>query len=279
MSIAISLKVHDGVVLAADSASTLMLNAPQGPVGIVTVYNNANKIFNLRKGLPVGCVTFGAGSIGNSSVSTLLKDFRRELTEGPDAIDVGGYSVEEIARRVAAFLNLEMERTSHTGQIGLTVSGYSAGSNLADEWAIEINAPGDFKVERVRELADCGIRWGGQGEAIERLVIGFSPMVAQTLREVATSQQLAGQLLQTLRLRSAVPLVQAPMPIQDAIDLARFLVDASIMFARFMPGPPTVGGPIEIAAITKHEGFKWVSRKHYWDAEYNREGTHDIRNR
>ncbi len=73
MSIAISLKVHDGVVLAADSASTLMLGGPNGSLGVVTVYSNANKIFNLRKGLPIGCVTFGAGSIGNSSMATLIE--------------------------------------------------------------------------------------------------------------------------------------------------------------------------------------------------------------
>ncbi len=59
------------------------------------------------------------------------------------------------------------------------------------------------------------------------------------------------------------------MPIQDAIDLAEFLVSATIQFVRFTPGEPTVGGPIEIATITKHEGFKWVSRKHYYDTRFN----------
>jgi hypothetical protein len=59
------------------------------------------------------------------------------------------------------------------------------------------------------------------------------------------------------------------MPIQDAIDLAHFLVDATIQFVRFSPGSPTVGGPIEIATITKHEGFKWVARKHYFESRLN----------
>jgi hypothetical protein len=31
----------------------------------------------------------------------------------------------------------------------------------------------------------------------------------------------------------------------------------------------TVGGVAEIAAITKHEGFKWVQRKHFFKTEYN----------
>jgi hypothetical protein len=66
------------------------------------------------------------------------------------------------------------------------------------------------------------------------------------------------------------------MPIQDAIDLARFLVDASIKFSRFVPGPQVVGGPVEIAAITKHEGFKWINRKHYYEQNLNREPSHVV---
>src|SRR3984893_10447664 len=50
------------------------------------------------------------------------------------------------------------------------------------------------------------------------------------------------------------------MPIQDAVDLARFLVEATISFVKFsVARPKTVGGPIGIAAITKHEGLSLVS--------------------
>lgn len=65
------------------------------------------------------------------------------------------------------------------------------------------------------------------------------------------------------------PLILPPMPIQDAIDLAEFLAHAAIMYSRFNIGASTVGGPIEVAAITKHEGFKWVKRKYYYDARLN----------
>jgi len=60
------------------------------------------------------------------------------------------------------------------------------------------------------------------------------------------------------------------MPIQDAIDLARFLVDVAVNYSRFSPGPPLAGGKIEIAAITKHEDFKWIQRKHYFSTEINK---------
>src|SRR3954469_16263765 len=68
MTIAISLKVNDGLVLAADSASTLLVQGPGGAIGVANVYNNANKIFNLKKNIPVGAVTWGLGSIGNASM-------------------------------------------------------------------------------------------------------------------------------------------------------------------------------------------------------------------
>jgi hypothetical protein len=46
MSIAVVVGVHDGVVIAADSASTLMVSvAPNTVAGIANVYDNANKIF------------------------------------------------------------------------------------------------------------------------------------------------------------------------------------------------------------------------------------------
>jgi hypothetical protein len=107
MTIAISTKVHDGLVLAADSASTIMAPAgPGGEEGIWNVYNNANKVFNLKKGLPVGGITWGAGSIGYASISTLVKDLRKRF-DGDDPewrIDPAGYTIEEVAKKTRKFL-------------------------------------------------------------------------------------------------------------------------------------------------------------------------------
>jgi hypothetical protein len=59
--------------------------------------------------------------------------------------------------------------------------------------------------------------------------------------------------------------------IHDAIDLARYLVKTAIGFTKFSitKQPKTVGGPIEIAAIIKHEGFRWIQRKHFYPAGLN----------
>ena len=57
MTIAISIKINDGLVLASDSASTVLGQTPSGELQVVNVYNNAIKVFNLRKGLPIGAIT------------------------------------------------------------------------------------------------------------------------------------------------------------------------------------------------------------------------------
>jgi hypothetical protein len=63
-------------------------------------------------------------------------------------------------------------------------------------------------------------------------------------------------------------------PIQDAIDLARFMVEVTGSFIRFsIKRVKTVGGPTEIAVVTKHEGFKWVQRKHFFSQEINQPST------
>jgi hypothetical protein len=78
----------------------------------------------------------------------------------------------------------------------------------------------------------------------------------------AMSDKLVGQLYEALILPAA--------PIQDAIDLARYMVETTKGFIRFSTRrTKTVGGPVEIAAITKHEGFRWIQRKHFFKAEMN----------
>src|ERR1017187_2536758 len=117
MSIAVIIGVHDGIVIAADSASTLTISAaPGAAAGIANVYDNANKIFNLYKEKPIGCATFGAGSIGNSSIGTLIKDLRAALMNKEKAKDLkiefdpDKYTMEEVSKTVAKFLGDECQK-------------------------------------------------------------------------------------------------------------------------------------------------------------------------
>ena len=82
MTIVVTVKVTDGLVLAADSAATFYVPTAGGQV--TKIYNHANKVFNLRKVWPVGAMVYGAGGIGASSVETLTKDLRRRFSDKKD---------------------------------------------------------------------------------------------------------------------------------------------------------------------------------------------------
>jgi hypothetical protein len=277
MTIAISVKVHDGLVLAADSASTI--TAPVGPAGeegIVNVYNNANKVFNLKKGLPVGGMTWGSGSIGYASISTLIKDLRQRFdSDDRDwKIDLNNYTIEDVAKKVRKFLFEEKyqpqyQNASEKPSMGFLVAGYSSGQGLAEEWLVEIAEGISPEPKLERPQVEVGCLWYGQPEAIMRLFLGYGSGLPHVLQQMGVPPDQLGPAMQQIAAALAVPLVIAPMPIQDTIDLAQFLVQLAIMYSRFSPGAPTVGGPIESVAITKHEGFKWIKRKHYYEPHLN----------
>jgi hypothetical protein len=61
----------------------------------------------------------------------------------------------------------------------------------------------------------------------------------------------------------------AMMPKQDLIELAEALVSITVVERKASADTATVGGPIDVAIITKNEGFVWVKRKHYFNADLN----------
>ncbi|MBI4506127.1 MAG: hypothetical protein HY691_11375 [Chloroflexi bacterium] len=283
MTIAISLKVHDGLVLAADSATTLVGAGASGTPAVINVYNNANKVFNLYKGLPIGGMTWGAGSIGYASIATLAKDFRERLTYAKAGyegwqLNRDSYTIEQVANLARHYLFEEQYQsilgavsTNLKPSLGFLVTGYSAGSGLAEEWLIEIDS-GQCPAPRLLQAADAtGVSWFGQRDVLHRLLMGYSERLPGVLDGMGVSQQDLDPVMNTIQtaLRADQAVVQPPMPIQDAIDLAAFLAETTAQFTRFAAGPNTVGGEIEVAAITKHEGFKWVRRKHYYDVRFN----------
>ena len=64
------------------------------------------------------------------------------------------------------------------------------------------------------------------------------------------------------------------MPTGDAIALADFLVGTTKQFVHFLRGADTVGGDTDLATITRHEGFKWIRRKHFYPRDLNLETDH-----
>lgn len=56
---------------------------------------------------------------------------------------------------------------------------------------------------------------------------------------------------------------------EDLADLAESLVRMTCIKRHFSNTDETVGGPVDVAVVTQGDGFIWMKRKHYFDADLN----------
>ena len=61
----------------------------------------------------------------------------------------------------------------------------------------------------------------------------------------------------------------ANLPKEELAGMAESLVSLTSFKRRVTHDPETVGGPIDVAVISKGDGFIWINRKHYFDAALN----------
>jgi hypothetical protein len=276
MTVCVAIKVHDCIVFAADSATSLVSSNGGRASYISNVYFHGNKVFNLKKGLPIAAMTCGMGNIGPVSISTLAKDFRDLLTDGDKnwKIDDKKYTIEEVAEKARAFFFEEkyskLEATSagdHSFEFW--IGGNDARETHGEIWKVLISNGKCAEPKKIAGKSDFNMFFGGQPEAINRLVLGYSQKLPDALKSVGIKGNQLRLLIDHIESFTYNPLSIPAMPIQDAIDLADFLVDLTTRFVRFQLGADTVGGETDICAVTKHEGFKWIRRKNWYPLTLN----------
>lgn len=277
MTVCVAIVVHDCIVFAADSASSLIATNDAGASEIINVYSHGDKVFNLVKGLPICAMTCGMGNIGAASIATLTKELRRRLScqDMPDwYVDPAGYTIDEIATKARRFFFEERfsaidppPPAPHSFEFW--IGGYGAdfsGGHQVSKVTIVNGSCGGPELQLPNE---CGWLAGGQANALTRLLLGFDPQMFQVLLNAGMSRESAQAVVDVVRENCPAPVVMPNMPIRDAIDLADFLVETTKRFVRFLPGADIVGGDTDIAVVTKYEGFKWIRRKHFYPAGLN----------
>ena len=61
----------------------------------------------------------------------------------------------------------------------------------------------------------------------------------------------------------------ATMEKEDLAELAENLIYLTSLKRRITPNLESVGGPIDVAVISKGDGFIWIKRKHYFNPRLN----------
>lgn len=273
MTICVGVQVNECLVFAADSAVTLHYGTDPSGREIINVLPHGHKVFNLHRELPVCAMFCGLGNIGAASMSSLAKDFRIALMrDDPYKLNPEKYSIEEVAIKARKFLFEERYQTlvdKPSSDFSFYLGGYSSGAETPERWLMKIDGTTHDCAAPVMIGDEAGVCWGGQPEAIYRLLMGVSMQHRAVLAAAGLDAAQVDAASTALLNQMQVPFVHAAMPVQDAIDLADFLVETTKRFVRFLPGADTVGGETDIAVITKHEGFKWVRRKHFFASHLN----------
>lgn len=283
MSVCVSVKVSEGLVLAADSATAIegeyRGSAGQLQAGILKTYEHGRKLSHI-KDYPIGTLTWGAALIGSRSVESLIKEYEYSLPslkEGQARIETKlregkakrgeryKYAVSEIAAGLKKhILNFYTEEygdksDAEKPRFGILVNGYSSGEFFPEQLVLTFPDPSDPK--EIREDVDgkpfFGANWFGLTDAIVRLHWGRDDKVNDILAERFKVEKSEIQaILDPLQ----YPVPFDGMPLQDAIDYAVYLVNVTIGRFRFVIGAPLCGGEIDVAVITPDE-FTWIKRK------------------
>jgi len=252
MTIVACVKVYDGIVLGADSATQIMGKDPQGNITVLKVYQNAQKLFQLQK-LPVGILSYGIGNIGKKSIETLLRDFDRA-----HPIDKNSYTIEEVTKSLFDFFkNIYDEQYSKIPAekkpiLGFFIAGYSHLPTEGEEW--EFVLPVHTEPKLVREPDKFGSSWRGASIPFTRLYFGYDPRAKEDFIDSGFNETVVNKTFD--KYKSAV--LYDGMPVKDAVEFVKFILRTTIGLSSFEIGAPSCSEPINIAIISPKEGFKPV---------------------
>ena len=264
MSLSVAFKGPEGLVLAADSRVTLTQTINQKgrpPMILPSTFDNATKLLRIKGQDYVGVVTYGLGALGMREPRTahsFIPEFEKKLQD--DGVK-NRLTVEDFSKRFGEFFvdrwSGSMPKNYDGPDLTFFVGGYDP--EAAYGRVFEINIPSDPKGKEWHKN-QFGPTWGGQLGYTSRLIHGFDPqlpeIVAKTFQGVDP-----GKLKAALQKNLQLGIPYQLLPLQDCVDLSIFLIRNTIMLQSFVLGIRGVGGAIDVATITKAEGFNPIQQK------------------
>jgi hypothetical protein len=279
VSLAVVFKGPEGLVLAADSRVTLMAGQPvPGGIQMLPVFfDNATKLLSLDSYKHLGIVTYGQGTIGEEEPRTahsFLPELEQHLRKRPKptrrardgtatkSTRPGRLTVKQIADGIGTFFRQQWRKAKMPAEADpmvFLVAGFDQGASYGR--VFEVSVPDTPKPVELH--ADgFGISWGGITFYAERLLSGVAPRAIEIASdELGLTPAQANNLAARWKTELHLPIPYPLLPLQDCVDLATFLVKMTADVMTWTIGIQGVGGDIDVAAITRTEGFQPVQQK------------------
>jgi len=267
MSLGIAFKGPEGIVLAADSRVTI--NAEKKinddhTLFLPSTFDNATKLLKINGHDYVGAVTYGLGAIGITEPRTAhsyLPEFEVALSKKNEK----RFSVEEFSRELSDFFMSQWKEMMPSDYMGdpliFLIGGYDEGTPYGKVFQVIVPNYADPQ-EKSAGQGVFGITWGGQYEILTRLLSGFDPNLTLAIKDrLKLSDEQKQDLDQFLKPNFNLPIPYQFLPLQDCVDLSIFLIRITVELQKWMIGIRGVGGVIDVATITRTDGFRYVQRK------------------
>lgn len=256
MTLIVSVRSADGIVIAGDSLSSLNrqinINQPgkitcpqclhehtvtanfQGNVREST-FSHTEKVLPFIKKFGIGI--FGSGIIGSNSINFLIRSFEHWIKKSGRNINSVTELAEEIGINLHGYIKKQLEVENQSLDIfpenhiflGFQVVGY----DKLQPKTIEVLLGKDVKYQVFDKL---GCSASGSKEVVEA-IWNLNQAISDTK-----------------------PIYEI-FSLQEAIDYVDFLISSTITFQRFAPITPTVGGGIDIALVRPFDKFQWIRQK------------------
>jgi len=256
-------KGPEGIALAADSRVTLSARLPSGQV-INSFFDNATKLLSLQGQPYVGIVTSGMGAIGQTEPRTAhgyIPEFEARLAQTcPDRA-----LVSDIAQEVGKFYGEQWTQAGMpVDQPGVPpmqflVAGFDPGAAYGSVFKVVVPDAPD-PVEQVPK--GFGVSIDGQHDLAGRIIHGVDPRTLSVTKDhLGLDDAQATALSQKWREEFNLPIPYQFLPLQDCVDMAAFLVRMTSVVQTWTTGLRGVGGAVDVAVITRTEGFRAIKQK------------------
>lgn len=259
MSLGIVIKGPEGLVLAAESRVTLTVAAPNAPQFHVT-FDNATKLLTFEEPHSyVGAVTYGQAAIGQKTGRTAAS----YIPEFSATLPPSRLPVKEFAQKLSDFYmqqwSANMPSPYNGPDMTFVVAGFDQGAAYGSVFQFDL--PGSPSPSETTPDPDFGITWGGQREIVDRLVSGYDPRLPGIVQTALNLQpnQVAALIQQLGGLQLPIPI--QVLALQDCVDLAVLMIRTTIAVHQLTVTVRGVGGPIDVATITRQNGLEFVQRK------------------
>ncbi|MGZ4317429.1 MAG: hypothetical protein ACXVRS_16605 [Gaiellaceae bacterium] len=255
MTIAVGVASPEGLVVATDSRSSILIPTGLGMPGFRVATDYTHKVFALREEFAVA--TFGWATLEGKTIAGVVKEFEAQ-TVIPDDIDqvanlLRDFFQERIQAHIAAGHNDAPDEGVEP--VGFIIAGYDSDG----VGRLKRIFPYGGTVIDLFQTTDPGAIWNGETDVLGRLLAGYDALRLDT-EGWPTEHKAALDSLQYITPFGWYAL-------QDAVDFASFVVRTTIDAQRFTNGTmgapggaQTCGGSVEIVAISPGEGLRWVQR-------------------